>query len=100
MLGFPRSGAVAAAAVFALAPVASLGATAPAARVDEIFQDYNRTDSPGCAVGVIREGQLIFAKGYGTREHKIALARCGPCPTHRRSFAPLAKQQQTDALFE
>lgn len=25
-------------------------------------------------------------KGYATREHRLALARCGPCPEHRRSF--------------
>jgi ribonuclease HII len=28
-------------------------------------------------------------KGYGTPEHLAALARSGPCPIHRRSFAPL-----------
>ncbi len=28
-------------------------------------------------------------KGYGTRQHLTALARLGPCPEHRRSFAPL-----------
>ncbi len=28
-------------------------------------------------------------KGYPTREHLAALARHGPCPIHRRSFAPL-----------
>lgn len=28
-------------------------------------------------------------KGYGTRQHLAALARRGPCPEHRRSFAPL-----------
>ncbi len=28
-------------------------------------------------------------KGYGTRQHLAALARLGPCPEHRRSFAPL-----------
>lgn len=27
--------------------------------------------------------------GYGTREHLQALARFGPCPLHRRSFAPV-----------
>jgi len=26
-------------------------------------------------------------KGYGTREHLEAIARYGPCPIHRRSFA-------------
>jgi ribonuclease HII len=28
-------------------------------------------------------------KGYGTAEHRAALARLGPCAIHRRSFAPL-----------
>jgi ribonuclease HII len=28
-------------------------------------------------------------KGYPTREHKAALARLGPTPEHRRSFAPV-----------
>ena len=28
-------------------------------------------------------------KGYGTRDHHDALLRHGPCPEHRRSFAPL-----------
>lgn len=28
-------------------------------------------------------------KGYGTAAHRDQLARCGPCPEHRRSFAPL-----------
>jgi len=29
-------------------------------------------------------------KGYGTAEHREALARIGPCPIHRRSFALVA----------
>jgi ribonuclease HII len=28
-------------------------------------------------------------KGYGTAEHRAMLGRFGPCPEHRRSFAPL-----------
>ena len=28
-------------------------------------------------------------KGYGTPEHRAALARLGPCAIHRRSFAPV-----------
>lgn len=28
-------------------------------------------------------------KGYGTRVHNAALQRLGPCPEHRRSFAPV-----------
>ncbi len=32
-------------------------------------------------------------KGYGTKEHLAALAKLGPCPIHRRSFAPVRAQQ-------
>jgi ribonuclease HII len=31
-------------------------------------------------------------KGYGTAAHLAALERCGPCPIHRRSFAPVARR--------
>lgn len=36
-------------------------------------------------------------KGYGTRVHMLALTEHGPCPIHRRSFAPvrLAAQKMT-----
>lgn len=30
-------------------------------------------------------------KGYGTAQHLEALRRLGPCPAHRRSFAPVAR---------
>lgn len=30
-------------------------------------------------------------KGYGTREHLVQLAKLGPSPIHRKSFAPVAK---------
>lgn len=30
-------------------------------------------------------------KGYGTRDHMAALAEHGPCPLHRRSFAPISQ---------
>ncbi len=28
-------------------------------------------------------------KGYGTKEHLVAIDKLGPCPIHRMSFAPL-----------
>jgi ribonuclease HII len=33
-------------------------------------------------------------KGYGTPEHLAALRRLGPCPAHRRSFAPVQACRQ------
>lgn len=37
-------------------------------------------------------------KGYGTAEHLAALKRCGPCPIHRRSFAPTVLAAQLACL--
>ena len=31
-------------------------------------------------------------KGYGTPEHLAALNALGPCPAHRRSFAPVVQK--------
>jgi ribonuclease HII len=37
--------------------------------------------------------------GYGTQEHIKALRKFGPCPIHRRSFAPVAKLLQQVSRF-
>src|SRR5262245_42968700 len=44
-----------------------------AAKVDAIFANYDKPDSPGCAVGVIKDGKPIYARGYGMAnlEHNI-----------------------------
>lgn len=34
-------------------------------------------------------------KGYGTAAHRAALARLGPCPAHRSSFAPVREAAAT-----
>lgn len=36
-----------------------------AGRVDALFSSYAAADHPGCAVGVIRDGELVYKKGYG-----------------------------------
>jgi ribonuclease HII len=52
---------------------------------------------------------LASHKGYGTPQHRRALAEHGPCPLHRRSFAPvwavdpnalLEEQLTAELLFE
>lgn len=32
-------------------------------------------------------------KGYGTKAHREAIQRLGPCPIHRRSFAPVSEME-------
>lgn len=39
-------------------------------------------------------------KGYPTAAHREALRRFGPCPEHRRSFAPVAAALQTVVIEE
>lgn len=34
-------------------------------KVDKIFDKYDRTDSPGCALGVYQDGKIVYAHGYG-----------------------------------
>ncbi|MCI0387404.1 MAG: serine hydrolase [Acidobacteria bacterium] len=43
------------------------------AKVDRIFAQYDKPDSPGCALGVIKDGKLVYARGYGMAnlEHGI-----------------------------
>jgi CubicO group peptidase (beta-lactamase class C family) len=36
-----------------------------AAKVDKVFEMWNRKDSPGCAVGVYKDGQIVYEHGYG-----------------------------------
>ncbi len=33
--------------------------------IDAVFAKYDHTDTPGCAVGVFRDGQTVFGRGYG-----------------------------------
>jgi len=35
------------------------------ARVDKLFAQWDKPDSPGCALGIIKDGQLIYKRGYG-----------------------------------
>ncbi len=45
-------------------------------RIDAVFAEYDRTDGPGCAVGVARAGTLVYVRGYGMGQldHAIPLS--------------------------
>ena len=81
-LGFPHT-----ALVKGDARSYSIAAASVLAKVtrDRIMLAYDRT-YPG--YGFARH------KGYPTPEHLAALARLGPCPIHRRSFAPVRLVQE------
>jgi CubicO group peptidase (beta-lactamase class C family) len=49
---------------------------ARAMRADSVFLAFDRTDSPGCALGVYQDGKILYARGYGMEslEHGVALS--------------------------
>jgi CubicO group peptidase (beta-lactamase class C family) len=57
--------------------------------IDSVFAPYASRNSPGCAVGVSRDGALVFAKGYGEAD----LAQKAPIGADTRFYiASLSKQ--------
>ncbi len=62
-----RAGLLASVMVFS-GTVAGAGNAADekkAAAVDEIFMDLTKPGSPGCVLGVYRDGTMVYSKGYG-----------------------------------
>ena len=57
-------------------PAPEMQATTAGAQIDEIFAAYDHTRTPGCAVGVIRDGDFVLRRGYGMAnlEYGIALS--------------------------
>ena len=44
-------------------------------RVDKLFEKWNRTDSPGCALSVMKDGHVIYKHGYGMAnlDHNVTI---------------------------
>ncbi|RIV44543.1 serine hydrolase domain-containing protein [Flagellimonas pelagia] len=45
------------------------------AQIDSIFAAWNQLDTPGAALGIVKDGELIYAKGYGSAdlEHDLPI---------------------------
>lgn len=59
------------------------------ARVDAIFQKMDSTVSPGCALSVMKDGKIIYERGYGMADldHNVAIT-----PTTVFHVASMSKQ--------
>ncbi|MGH9755848.1 MAG: serine hydrolase domain-containing protein [Blastocatellia bacterium] len=59
------------------------------AKVDKLFVQWDKPDSPGCALGVIKDGRFIYKRGYGIAnlDHSIPLS-----PTSVFYIASTSKQ--------
>ena len=33
--------------------------------IDELFKQWDKPDSPGCALAIIKDGKIVYKKGYG-----------------------------------
>lgn len=44
-------------------------------RVDNLFEKWDRTDSPGCALSVMKDGHIIYEHGYGMADldHNVTI---------------------------
>jgi CubicO group peptidase (beta-lactamase class C family) len=89
-----------AAAVLVAAACGSSQPPATTARVDALFAAWNRPDSPGCGVGVSRNGTVIFERGYGMasleRRVPIAAATVFPLASITKAFTAMSVLMAAD----
>src|SRR6201981_2245973 len=45
--------------------ITALAAEPTAQKVDRLFAAFNKPGSPGCSVGVIRNGSFVYKKSFG-----------------------------------
>ena len=45
------------------------------AQVDQVFATWDKSDSPGCALGIVHNGELVYQQGYGQAnlEHDVSI---------------------------
>jgi CubicO group peptidase (beta-lactamase class C family) len=67
-----------------------------AARVDKIFEKWNRTDSPGCALSVMKDARIIYKHGYGMAnlDHNVSIT-----PSTVFHVASMSKQFTAAAIL-
>jgi len=53
----------------------SRSARIQADKIDALFARWDKPDSPGCALGIIHDGELVYARGYGLAnlEHSVPI---------------------------
>lgn len=64
-------------------------------RIDSIFADYDKLNSPGCALAILKDGKIVYKKGYGISnlDYNIAIS-----PSSIFHVASLSKQFTAAAI--
>jgi CubicO group peptidase (beta-lactamase class C family) len=74
----------------AQSPAARTDSLAPdsiPARIDRIFAAWDHVNSPGCALGVSRDGEMVYQRGYGMSNLEHAIAITPPSIFHVASIS-------------
>lgn len=66
-----------------------------AKKIDRVFSDWDKTNSPGCALAVLKNGKILYTRGYGmsNMEYSIAIT-----PASIFHVASLSKQFTAAAI--
>ena len=66
------------------------------ARIDRLFAEWDKPTSPGCAVGVMKDGRIIHERGYGMADldHDVKIS-----PTTVFHVASMSKQFTAAAIL-
>src|ERR1700734_3093845 len=51
----------------------SVASEVPSQKVDQIFSAYNKPSSPGCSLGVIRDGKFVYREAYGAASLELGV---------------------------
>lgn len=60
--------------ILAVVGAAAAAADETAARVDKLFAAWDRPDSPGAALAIIRDGEIVYERSYGLARIEDGLA--------------------------
>ena len=66
-------------------------------KVDAVFAEYDKTNSPGCALAILKDGKIIYERGYGmsNMEYNIAIN-----PSSIFHIASISKQFTAAAIIK
>jgi CubicO group peptidase (beta-lactamase class C family) len=66
-----------------------------ATKIDKVFEHMDKATSPGCALGLVRDGRLVYARGYGMAnlDHDVAIT-----PSTVFDVASISKQFTAAAI--
>ena len=65
------------------------------ARVDKLFAAWDKPDTPGAALAVVRDGQIIYKRGYGLAHLEYGVRNTPSTVFHAAS---LSKQFTASAI--